>query len=278
MSGTSTACRTCWFAPLCSFHDPKRRCVTHCCPCAVRKVHRAASLGWLPQELVEHALATIRDVAADKDVVRILDVGCGSGAISLALLASLPNAVAFAVDVSPAAVELTRDNAAVQGLDGRLAVKQGTVLDVRRASWRPPCHPALETDAPGSASPACVFDIIVSNPPYIPSAQVPTLEPEVRLHEDVGALDGGVSGLDVVDEILDACAASRCSPETAPLLPPGGSVWLELDETHPAMLQRHVDARHPGVFVVSAMPCDLFGHPRFAEVQLRGQPRCHMRG
>lgn len=105
---------------------------------------------------------------------RILDLGVGTGAILLALLSVLPEASGLGVDIDPEAVEAARENARQLGLAGRAAF---LVSD-------------LFAEIPEA------FPIIVSNPPYIPSCEIPGLDPEVRLHDPLRALDGGADGLE----------------------------------------------------------------------------------
>ncbi|MGD1944118.1 MAG: peptide chain release factor N(5)-glutamine methyltransferase [Leptolyngbyaceae cyanobacterium] len=129
-----------------------------------------------------------------------VDLGTGSGAIALGLAAALPQAHILAVDVSDAALAIARQNAVANGLGDRIQFLQG--------SWFEP----LTAWAGQLAG-------IVSNPPYIPSAIVPTLDPEVAQHEPHLALDGGPDGL----------AAVRHLVATAPrYLQPGGLWGVEL--------------------------------------------------
>lgn len=111
---------------------------------------------------------------------RILDLGTGSGCLLLALLNEIINATGTGVDVSAGAVETARDNAAALGLDARATFVEG--------DWK-------TMDMPDG------FDIIVANPPYIPDAEIETLEPEVRRYEPRHALAAGADGLDCHREI-----------------------------------------------------------------------------
>ncbi|MCC0031275.1 MAG: peptide chain release factor N(5)-glutamine methyltransferase, partial [Brucellaceae bacterium] len=104
----------------------------------------------------------------------ILDLGTGTGAIALAVLANVAEAQATGTDISAQALETARANAERAGLSDRF-----TVL---RSDW---------FDAVGGR-----FDIIVSNPPYIASAEIEALAADVRLHDPRRALDGGADGLD----------------------------------------------------------------------------------
>ncbi|MCH8489087.1 MAG: peptide chain release factor N(5)-glutamine methyltransferase [Oceanicaulis sp.] len=122
------------------------------------------------ETVVETALASVSDRNAP---LAILDIATGSGAIALALLSELPNARAVATDVSAAALAVARENAARNALSGR--------IEFIETSW------ADGVDVP--------FDLLVSNPPYIASAVIETLEPEVKDFEPRLALDGGPDGL-----------------------------------------------------------------------------------
>jgi release factor glutamine methyltransferase len=132
---------------------------------------------------------------------RVLDFGTGSGCLLLTLLAELPAARGWAVDLSPAALEMAKRNAASLGLTSRVTWREG--------SW----DSALQAGDPAS------FDIIVSNPPYIPSDDIPGLEPEVVHHEPHLALDGGSDGL---------TAYRALAPIIAKRLAPGGLAALEI--------------------------------------------------
>ena len=105
---------------------------------------------------------------------RILDLGTGSGAILLALLRAVPNAVGLGVDISPAALEVANRNAARLGLGARATFQ--------RSHW------LSEIDGP--------FDVIVANPPYIPTRLLEHLEADVARYDPAAALDGGTDGLD----------------------------------------------------------------------------------
>lgn len=139
----------------------------------------------------------LKSLPADH-AIRILDLGVGSGAILLALLAERPFWSGVGVDISPEALEVARENAALLGLDDRAAFVH--------AAW---------TDG----QPDHAFDAVVSNPPYIPTADIDELEPEVRLHEPRLALDGGADGLN---------AYRVLAPQIMRVLKPGGLFALEI--------------------------------------------------
>lgn len=120
---------------------------------------------------------------ADAPLV-IADLGTGSGAILTALLHALPEATGVGIDCSAAAIATAEANFVRHNASGRARFAVGNWLD-------------------DEAGP---FDVIVSNPPYIPTADLAGLEPEVRLHDPLRALDGGESGLDAYGAILKSGA------------------------------------------------------------------------
>jgi release factor glutamine methyltransferase len=128
----------------------------------------------------------------------VLDLGVGSGAILLAILAERPAARGLGVDISEEALAVARDNAASLGLADRMALM--------RADW----SALLEADS---------FDLVVCNPPYIAAEVIPTLEPEVRDHEPRLALEGGADGLDHYRVL---------APEILRVLKPGGRFAVEI--------------------------------------------------
>jgi release factor glutamine methyltransferase len=150
------------------------------------------------EALIEAVLAEMPDRAAP---LRALDLGTGSGCLLLTLLCELPQAEGWAVDLSPAALAIAQRNA------GRLGVAERTHF--REGAWLQ----ALTGDDPTS------FDLIVSNPPYIPAADIAGLEPEVVRHEPRLALDGGIDGLD---------AYRALAPMLRGALRAGGLVALEI--------------------------------------------------
>ena len=146
------------------------------------------------ETLVEAALAA---APVDRPLT-VLDLGVGSGAVILAILAERPLARGLGVDASEEAIAVARDNAAQLGLAGRLALLRG--------DW-------------GAGLAAASFDLVVANPPYIASGEIASLAPEVRNHEPAIALDGGPDGLS---------AYRRLAPETLALLKAGGAFAFEI--------------------------------------------------
>lgn len=132
-----------------------------------------------PRPCTETVIEAALDVADGEgwrdQPIRILDIGTGSGALLVTLLAELPLATGAGTDISDAALEVARDNAERLGVAGR-----ATFLNRR----------TLE-GVDGT------FHLLVSNPPYIPTGDIAALEPEVRDFDPPRALDGGTDGLDV---------------------------------------------------------------------------------
>ena len=145
--------------------------------------------------VVVEALARLKGV----DSPRCVDVGTGSGCLALASAHQNKAARFIAIDLSAEAIHVARSNAEKLGLADRIEFREGDLLG------------PLAGEAP--------FDLILSNPPYIASAVIPTLEPGVRDFEPHLALDGGEDGLRVVDRLVS---------QAIPLLKPGGHLILEI--------------------------------------------------
>ncbi len=127
-----------------------------------------------------------------------LDFGTGSGCIAIALAAKCPSAHIVALDLSAEALALAQQNAAKNDGAERIEFRRGDGFTTLKPDER--------------------FDLIISNPPYIASAEIETLQPEVRDHDPRGALDGGADGL---------AFYRRLATEAATFLKPGGKLMLE---------------------------------------------------
>ena len=143
--------------------------------------------------LVEEALRLIGSEAAG----RVLDIGTGSGALAIAIAHERPNLDVRGVDVNDDVLSLARENALRSGV-------------AERCSWQ--SEDLFRLSEGG-------FELVVSNPPYIPSAEIDTLMPEVRDHEPRLALDGGTDGLD---------AYRALARQARELLVPGGWLLVEV--------------------------------------------------
>lgn len=158
------------------------------------------------ETVVELALEMLRADGALDRPLRIADLGTGTGAILLALLSELPGATGIGTDLSAEALQTAKDNAAHLGLSGRAAFIR--------------CDYASALTGP--------FDLIVSNPPYIPSADIAGLEPEVRDHDPHLALDGGADGYTAYRVLI---------AQAAPLLAPGAALVVEAGQGQAARIE-----------------------------------------
>ncbi len=159
---------------------------------------------------------------------RLIDLGTGSGCLLLTLLHELPQARGLGIDRAPGAVAMAAANAAALQLDARAEFRVGDWL----------------------AGVAGAVDVILSNPPYIASAEVAGLAPEVRAHDPLAALDGGPDGLDAYRALL---------PQAAALLAPGGLCAVEIG--HDQGIAVSALMRAAG-FAVEPVLAALGGHDR----------------
>ena len=163
------------------------------------------------------------------DRPRIVDLGTGSGAILLALLSELPDAMGVGTDISAAALRTASANARNLGL-------------ARRAAFVA-CDYVSALSGP--------FDLIVSNPPYIRSAEIKDLASEVRDYDPLGALDGGSDGLNAYRVLI---------PQALRLLAPGGTLALEVGHDQGADVEQLMAAA--GLTLHGPPRTDLAGIPR----------------
>lgn len=181
------------------------------------------------ETVVEAALDCAREMPIQDGRYRIADLGTGSGAILLALLSELPNATGIGTDLSAETLAIARANAERHGFAERAAFAVGNFAS------------ALEGP----------FDIIVSNPPYIRSADIASLAIEVRDHDPHLALDGGADGLDAYRVIAHQASG---------LLKPGGVLVLEIGIGQEADVTRLISAA--GLIPAGPGIPDLAGIPR----------------
>lgn len=188
------------------------------------------------ETLVDVALEVLAAVPVRADGAaeyepRVLDVGTGSGCIALALAAEDPFVRVTAVDVDEAAADVARRNAARLGLGGRVEVLVSDLLA------------GLEPDA--------WFDLVVSNPPYVPAGEYEALEINVRGYEPRLALHGGTDGLDVYRRLL---------PQAACALLPGGTLAVEVGAGESEAVAELFAAT--GMYEPARVRADLAGIPR----------------
>jgi release factor glutamine methyltransferase len=169
-----------------------------------------------------------------------LDFGTGSGCLAIALAAKCPAAQIDALDLSPDALVLAKENAARHGVAERVRF--------------------LQSDGFTALSPDSGFDLIVSNPPYIPTAEIDTLEPEVRDYDPRQALDGGPDGLDFY---------RRLAAEAGPFLKPGGKLMLEFGDGQAGQIGDILQSKK---WIVETVLKDYAGCPRIL-IARRDKPR-----
>lgn len=144
--------------------------------------------------------AVLQRLPAAGENSTLADIGTGTGAICLSLLNYLPKLRAMAVDISPGALAVAQENSVSLGLSQRVEFLQGDLLAPLKAKGE-------------------LLNAIVSNPPYIPKADIATLASDVKAYEPMGALDGGEDGLDFYRRLL---------AESGDLLKDGGFLAMEV--------------------------------------------------
>ena len=159
-----------------------------------------------------------------------LDLGTGSGCIGIALAVHSPAARVVATDISAEALELAKHNAARHKVLERVNFLQG--------------------DAFTALNSPKLFDLIISNPPYIPTDEIQTLQIEVREHDPRPALDGGPDGLDFY---------RRISAEARPFLKPGGKIMLEFGDGQGSAIREIFESQK---WIVEAIVEDYNQRPR----------------
>jgi release factor glutamine methyltransferase len=159
-----------------------------------------------------------------------LDLGTGSGCLAIALAVHCPAARVVATDISAEALELARQNAERHKVRERIEFLQGDALGV--------------FDSPKA------FNLIISNPPYIPAGEIPSLQAEVRDYDPREALDGGPDGLDFYRRIAE---------QASPFLKPGGKIMLEFGDGQAAAIREIFESQK---WVVEAILEDYTQRPR----------------
>lgn len=195
---------------------------------------------FIPRPETEQLIDLVQPlVLARGELVRVLEIGCGSGAISLALLHENPGLFITALDQSRTACALTFENAVNLGLDSRISVVTGQVQS-----------DGLVDELVRNQT----YHVIVSNPPYVLRKDLLGLQKEITLYEDLRALDGGSHGLDVILPILKF-ASHR--------LVDGGHIALEVDPCHPLILPDEI-AKCPEINLkLKSVHTDLHDKDRF---------------
>jgi release factor glutamine methyltransferase len=183
--------------------------------------------------------------AEDCAPYQALDFGTGTGCIAIALAAKCPDAKITATDISAEALALAKQNAAANKVAERIEFLQGdgfaALQNVGQASSLSTTK-TKETET--GATPVLRFDLIISNPPYIPSAEIAALEPEVRDFDPRAALDGGADGLDFY---------RKFAAEAKPFLKPEGKIMLEFGDGQAEAIRKIFEAQK---WIVEAVKAD----------------------
>ena len=187
---------------------------------------------FIPRPETETLVIKTLDRIAGLSASRVLDLCTGSGCVAITVAVREPRARVTAIERNEIPLRVSRKNAERHQTGDRVQILSGDLFS------------ALPAECPP-------FDVIVSNPPYVTTAEIATLPPEVQAHEPHAALDGGADGLDVIRHIL----------ETAPAyLKPGGWVLLEMD---PSQIQPVLElAAHSGIWEPREVYEDLHGRQR----------------
>ena len=186
----------------------------------------------IPRPETEHIIETVLPLTRSLIKPRIIDVGTGSGCISIALAKELAQSEIHATDISPAALEVARVNAARLQMQERVQFHQGNLLD------------GFEPES---------FDFVVSNPPYVGRSEADQVQLEVRKFEPVQAVFAGETGIEIIANLI---------PQAYAVLKPGG--WLLLEISGTIVKQVEAELEHWGdVSVVK----DLQQIPRVAVAQ-----------
>jgi release factor glutamine methyltransferase len=175
------------------------------------------------EHVVEAGLAACKRLSAVHERVHALDIGTGSGAIAIALAAHVQSLECLALDVSEAALRVAAQNAVLNGVDGRIRFLRWDIL------------------GEGALPPQLRFHLIVSNPPYIPLDEIPTLQVEVREYEPRVATTDGADGLSFYRRIAEL------APE---YLEPDGRLVLELGHGQLPDVRGFMDERFHAIDVL----------------------------
>ena len=187
--------------------------------------------------LVERAIRSLTERPGSST---FLEVGVGSGCIAVSILASVSNSIAAAVDISDKALAVAGRNASKRGVSERLRLFVSDVYtNVEQRN----------------------FDLIVSNPPYVPNADLETLQPEVRNFEPYASLSDGGNGLSIVEKLIRGATN---------FLKPGGELLIEIGFDQSPRVENMFDARLWET--VEFLP-DLQGIPRIAHAVFRANTR-----
>jgi release factor glutamine methyltransferase len=180
--------------------------------------------------LAEQGWTFLNSLNTQHSPLSTLDLGTGSGCLAIALAVHCPMARVFAIDISAEALNLAGQNAARHNVRDRIDF--------------------LQSDAFAALESPKLFDLIISNPPYIPTQEIQSLQIEVRDHDPREALDGGPDGL---------AFYRRIATEAAPFLQPGGKIMLEFGDGQAAAIRKIFESEK---WIVEAIIEDYTQRPR----------------
>ncbi|XKL61294.1 hypothetical protein PGB90_008351 [Kerria lacca] len=224
--------------------------IDHCCECRLARMpvqyivkkwdFRNVILKMIPPVFIPRpeteSLVNIV-IENTKSLNSALEIGCGSGAISISLLNEVKNLKMVAIDQSKLACDLTLTNAKINKVSDRLKIYQkkleenGTIEDLK---YKP--------------------DVIVSNPPYLFTSELFNLQPEIKLYEDLRALDGGIDGLRVIKALLKFSSV---------VLLPTKCCFIEIHHNHLPLIKKWLNCNSQLNLHLSGTFKDFFEHDRF---------------
>jgi release factor glutamine methyltransferase len=195
----------------------------------------------IPRPETEHlidCLLNIESIYPNKENVKILDIGTGSGNIAVVAAREISHSNVMAIDIRPEALAVAEENVRRYELSERVQLLQSDLFE------------NLNEGDNGE------FDFILSNPPYIKSHEIDCLMPEVRDHEPKSALDGGISGLEFYERIISG---------SGPWLRPGGYLILEIGVEQTEAISMIIEKQ--GGFEVPNVNQDYSGRNRIISAQ-----------
>tara|TARA_B100001142_G_C14341207_1_gene657952 strand:+ start:1777 stop:2616 length:840 start_codon:yes stop_codon:yes gene_type:complete len=187
----------------------------------------------IPRQETETLVDEVIKISKENPL-KIVDVGTGSGAIAIALAVNLPLAKIIATDISVDALHVAESNTKMNDVFSRINFKQGNLLDVLDEK----------------------VDVIVSNPPYIPSNQIEHLQPEVKKEPHI-ALDGGSDGLEYIRQLIGNCSEN---------LNDNGHIFIEIDPSQSEEVLEIADTHFPDA--ITAIIKDLSQDNRVLSIHL----------
>lgn len=192
----------------------------------------------IPRPDTETLVVQTLELAKPMEAPRVLDLCTGSGCIAVSVAKNCPRARLTAVEINSAVADFARRNIAKHGLGDRVELLEGDLF-----------QPVAGRE----------FDIIVSNPPYVPDGEIATLDPDVRLHEPELALRGGADGLDIVRRIV---------ADSAKFLTATGALLLEISSEQAESVVKLFEEH--GGFEPARIAKDLAGHSRVVWARRNG--------